>query len=245
MSKIEVNQVDPSTGTTLTLGTSGDTVDVPSGVTLDVTGATVTGLSAGKILQAVTATTTTAVTVTGTTFTSSGLAASITPASSSNKVYVLFTFPSLYVSQRGYANRIKIYRHTAVVSVGGSAAGTEIERDVHMVYQGGNDAQSAKTAYEITLEKYNKGKTTFLNYLHTLTDLSEAEVAMTNLLNHHLKEKVNIARFTGIPDLPSNLFEHSTKSVKEINEYEQFRNNQNDDSSETKVIESKSKEDQQ
>ena len=105
--------------------------------------------------------------------------------------------------------------------------------------------QSAKTAYEITLEKYNKGKTTFLNYLHTLTDLSEAEVAMTNLLNNHLKEKVNIARFTGIPDLPSNLFEHSTKSVKEINEYEQFRNNQNDDSSETKVIESKSKEDQQ
>ena len=47
MSKLETNQVDPSTGTTLTLGTSGDTVDIPSGVTFDVTGATVTGLSAG------------------------------------------------------------------------------------------------------------------------------------------------------------------------------------------------------
>ena len=47
MSKLETNQVDPATGTTLTLGTSGDTVDIPSGVTFDVTGATVTGLSAG------------------------------------------------------------------------------------------------------------------------------------------------------------------------------------------------------
>ena len=34
MSKIEVDQVDPQSGTTLTLGTSGDTVSIPSGVTL-------------------------------------------------------------------------------------------------------------------------------------------------------------------------------------------------------------------
>jgi hypothetical protein len=34
MSKIEVNQVDPQSGTTLTLGTSGDTVNIPSGVTI-------------------------------------------------------------------------------------------------------------------------------------------------------------------------------------------------------------------
>ena len=34
MSKVEVDQVDPQSGTTLTLGTSGDTVSIPSGVTL-------------------------------------------------------------------------------------------------------------------------------------------------------------------------------------------------------------------
>ena len=45
----------------------------------------------GKIIQAVTATHSTAVTVTGTTFTSSGLAASITPASTSNKILILTT----------------------------------------------------------------------------------------------------------------------------------------------------------
>ena len=38
MSKIFVDQVDPKTATTLTLGTSGDTVDIPSGVTLSGSG---------------------------------------------------------------------------------------------------------------------------------------------------------------------------------------------------------------
>ena len=38
MSLVNVNQVDPSTGTTLTLGTSGDTVSIPSGVTLSGAG---------------------------------------------------------------------------------------------------------------------------------------------------------------------------------------------------------------
>jgi len=44
MSKIEVDQVDPQSGTTLTLGTSGDTVSIPSGVTLANAG-TATGFS--------------------------------------------------------------------------------------------------------------------------------------------------------------------------------------------------------
>jgi hypothetical protein len=38
MSLLNVNKVDPSTGTTLTLGTSGDTVSIPSGVTLSGAG---------------------------------------------------------------------------------------------------------------------------------------------------------------------------------------------------------------
>jgi len=42
MSKLEANQVDPATGTTLTLGTSGDTISIPSGVTIANSG-TATG----------------------------------------------------------------------------------------------------------------------------------------------------------------------------------------------------------
>ena len=44
MSKVEVDQVDPQSGTTLTLGTSGDTVSIPSGVTLANSG-TATGFA--------------------------------------------------------------------------------------------------------------------------------------------------------------------------------------------------------
>ena len=44
MSKIEVDQVDPQSGTTLTLGTSGDTINIPAGVTLANSG-TATGFA--------------------------------------------------------------------------------------------------------------------------------------------------------------------------------------------------------
>ena len=44
MSKVEVDQIDPQSGTTLTLGTSGDTVSIPSGVTLANAG-TATGFA--------------------------------------------------------------------------------------------------------------------------------------------------------------------------------------------------------
>ena len=45
MSTLETNQVDPATGTTLTLGTSGDTITIPSGVTIANSG-TATGFGA-------------------------------------------------------------------------------------------------------------------------------------------------------------------------------------------------------
>ena len=44
MSKLYVDQVDPKTATTLTLGTSGDTVSIPSGVTIANAG-TATGFA--------------------------------------------------------------------------------------------------------------------------------------------------------------------------------------------------------
>ena len=69
MSLVNVNKIAPSTGTTVTLGDASDVfqlpasaeIDIASGATLDVngtldvTGATVSGLSAGKVLQIVSA----------------------------------------------------------------------------------------------------------------------------------------------------------------------------------------------
>jgi len=42
MSKLEVDKIDPQSGTNLELGTSGDTITVPTGVTLDASNATTT-----------------------------------------------------------------------------------------------------------------------------------------------------------------------------------------------------------
>jgi len=88
MSTLETNLIQPSTGTTLTVGASGDTVDVPSGATLDVTGATVTGLSAGKVLQVVNATVNTETVINNNTWTDVGITLAITPSATSSKVLI-------------------------------------------------------------------------------------------------------------------------------------------------------------
>ena len=50
-SKVYTDQVDPKTGTTLTLGTSGDTVSIPSGVTITNSGTNGGGFGVGKLGQ--------------------------------------------------------------------------------------------------------------------------------------------------------------------------------------------------
>ena len=53
MSKLETNQVAPATGTTLTLGTSGDTITIPSGVTIANSGtATGFGIAGTNLFRA-------------------------------------------------------------------------------------------------------------------------------------------------------------------------------------------------
>ena len=74
MSKIEVNAIEPQSGTSLTLGASGDTITIPSGATLTNSG-TATGF--GKVLQVVSATTTTQTTTTSTSFQSTNIAVDI------------------------------------------------------------------------------------------------------------------------------------------------------------------------
>ena len=89
MSQISVDSVIPQSGTTVTLGASGDTINIPSGVNMTNSG-TATGF--GKVLQVVssfkndtfsTSNTTTFLDVTG-------LSVSITPSSASNKILVFF-----------------------------------------------------------------------------------------------------------------------------------------------------------
>jgi hypothetical protein len=89
MSEVKVDKISPRSGTTFTLGDSGDTFDVPSGATLDVTGATVTGLSAGKVLQVVSTTYNGNDSTTSNSFVNTGLAQVITPSATSSKVLII------------------------------------------------------------------------------------------------------------------------------------------------------------
>ena len=76
MSKINVDTLEPSTGTTLTLGASGDTITIPSGATITNSG-TATGF--GKVLQVVNATKSDTNSTTSHSAVTTGLEGTITP----------------------------------------------------------------------------------------------------------------------------------------------------------------------
>jgi len=84
MSKLETNQIDPATGTTLTLGTSGDTVNLGAGVTAGF----------GKILQVVSTAYSGELTTTSTSFVTCGFSASITPSATSSKIAIWVSIPT-------------------------------------------------------------------------------------------------------------------------------------------------------
>ena len=93
MSEIKTDKLSPRTGAgTVTLGTSGDSYTIPAGVTLTNAGTltnsgTATGF--GKVLQVVSAEYTTTDSTTSTTFVTTGVEASITPSSTSNKILLM------------------------------------------------------------------------------------------------------------------------------------------------------------
>ena len=99
MSKIEVDKVDPQSGTALEIGTSGDTINVPSGVTLDInSGATIsnsgtaTGFAGIAWQSVVTGATLTAVAGNGYPINTTSNACTVTlPASASVGDQIIFT----------------------------------------------------------------------------------------------------------------------------------------------------------
>lgn len=83
MSTLKVDEILKRTGTgTITLGQSGDTIDIPSGATLSATA------SGNKIGQVIVSTTTSDISTSSTSFAASGFTASITPTATTSKVLV-------------------------------------------------------------------------------------------------------------------------------------------------------------
>ena len=92
MSTLETNLIQPSTGTTLTVGASGDTITVPSGATFNIAGTA--GTNIGKVLQVVNGTVGMTDMANTDDYIGSGL--SITPSSTSSKIQI---FVDGYVEQ--------------------------------------------------------------------------------------------------------------------------------------------------
>ena len=124
MSEIKVNSVVNSTGDNdsgldlstndqviiKTANTTAVTVDSSQNATFANKLAT-TNLGTGAVLQVVQAETTTEVSTTGTSYIDTGITASITPSSTSNKILVTFSLQQFLASATGFSN-IKLVRGT-------------------------------------------------------------------------------------------------------------------------------------
>ena len=89
MSTLEVNKITPQgVATEVTLGDSGDTFTIPSGVTLTNNG-TATGFGGGKIGQVISTSLTSTFQTSSTSLADSGISATITPSSTSSKVFMI------------------------------------------------------------------------------------------------------------------------------------------------------------
>jgi len=87
-SLLKTNSISAATGSTVSIP-SGTTLDIASGATLDTTGATVSGLTTGKVLQVVQAVKTDGGSTNSTSYVTTGLEVSITPSATSSKVLVI------------------------------------------------------------------------------------------------------------------------------------------------------------
>ena len=110
MSEVKTDKLSPRTASgTVTLGTSGDTFTVPSGVTLTNNG-TASGFGGGKVLQVVQGTYATQTSTTSTSPVTSNLSASITPSSTSSKILLSATVNSFYTDSHPAGGYLYLYR---------------------------------------------------------------------------------------------------------------------------------------
>jgi hypothetical protein len=114
-SEIKANKISPATGTAFTLGDSGDTFTVPSGVTISNSG---TASGFGKVLQVLSMTYSTETFSNSATFADTGLTLAITPSAISSKVFVLAQMKSTGQdnnSSRGGKVGLQILRDSTII----------------------------------------------------------------------------------------------------------------------------------
>jgi hypothetical protein len=167
---IEVDTIEPQSGTSLTIGASGDTITIPSGATITNSG-TATGFGGGKVLQVITATDSTLRTTTSTSFVtgSNTLSVSITPSSASNKIFVIVSANIVNGSGDGivfatiFRGATNLGEATNGMAMGNSVSGiTPIDHPASITILDSPSSTSALT-YQLYFRSNNVSYTASLN----------------------------------------------------------------------------------
>jgi len=164
-SLLKANSISAATGSTVTIP-SGTTLDIASGATLDTTGATVSGLTTGKVLQVVQTVKTDifAGAANGTEMSITGMSATITPTSSSSKIMV-----SAVLNYCAVATTYGAYfkRGTTVIGIPPAdgnrqlvTSGLGSSVDLNQIYQGvieylDSPATTSATTYQLFVNNDN------------------------------------------------------------------------------------------
>ena len=90
---LKVDKLDPQSGTALEIGSSGDTITVPSGATI-VNSGTATGFGVGKIGQVLRGESSTSTSISTTTYSTISLSQDITCSATDSKVLIMGTVMS-------------------------------------------------------------------------------------------------------------------------------------------------------
>ena len=133
-STIYVDKLDPQSGTALEIGSSGDTISIPSGATLSNQGTTVP-TAFGKVAQVLQTSKTDTTSTTSSSFVDiTGMSVSITPSATSSKILVEV---QTYICGGATANQpINLLRDSTVIGVADPAA------DYTMPFRQSADAQN-------------------------------------------------------------------------------------------------------
>tara|TARA_Y100000310_G_C20392341_1_gene673420 strand:- start:111 stop:659 length:549 start_codon:yes stop_codon:yes gene_type:complete len=164
-SEVKANKLSPATGTAFTLGDSGDTFTIPSGVTLTNSG-TATGF--GKVLQVVSASCSTELSTDTDPFIDLGLSASITPSATSSKVFALWIIQFRLNDDCGFYQKLlrdttDVYTAAGNTDIYANQSGSETQRiDMRAptMYLDSPSTTSA-TTYKIQVSTYSTSTVDF------------------------------------------------------------------------------------
>ena len=154
MGTIFVDTLEPQSGTSLTLGASGDTIGLASGATAGF----------GKIGQVVQVSGSGGVSTTSTSFVAAPIAVTITPTATSSKVYVSIAFMNKTATDQDFY--ATIYRDTT--NLGDSFDGffsnhTKVANSKSLVYMQYVDSPSSTSALEYKVYFKGEGQTVTAN----------------------------------------------------------------------------------